>query len=147
VAEITARVELHVKVGPEHDPIEVERTIAAEGRRAARELYLRVVEAMDEQALATIKGTLQRREGRWVATLFGRVRILRYRVKQDTESFHPLDRILSLHRSEASESIRHLVIELAKRLSYRDVARVITEMTGETFTYQHVNRVLREHEE
>jgi hypothetical protein len=147
VAKITAHVDLQVKVRPGDDPGTLERAIAAEGRRAARELYLRVVEAMDEQALATTKGARQRREPRWVATLFGRVRILRYRVKNETESFHPLDRILDLRRSEASRAARHLIMELARRLSYRDVAQVITEITGETFTYQHVNRVLREHGE
>lgn len=147
MAEITAHVELQVKVGPGQDPMAIERAIAAEGRRAAQELYLRVVEAMDEQALATTRGARQRREARWVATLFGRVRILRYRVKNETESLHPLDRVLDLRRGEASHAVRHLIIDLARRLPYRDVAQVITEITGETFTYQHVNRVLREHEE
>ncbi len=144
VPEVTANVELQVRVHPGDDPGALERVIAAEGRRAARELYLRIVEAMDEQALATTKGARQRREPRWVATLFGRVRILRYRVNNETESFHPLDRVMDLRRSEASQAVRNLIIELAGRLSNRGVAQVITEITGETFTYQHVHRVLRE---
>ena len=122
VPEITANVELQVRVHPGDDPGALERVIAAEGRRAARELYLRIVEAMDEQALAITKGARQRREPRWVATLFGRVRILRYRVNNETESFHPLDRVMDLRRSEASQAVRNLIIELAGRLSNRGVA-------------------------
>jgi hypothetical protein len=142
--EVRAQVKLRVTVRAGQDPTALERAIADEGRRAARELYLRVVSAEDERAVTACGGTRQRRESRWVATLFGRVRIFRYRVKLGSESFHPLDRDLDLGRGETSQAIRRLVIELANRLSYRDVAKVVSELTGEPFAYQHVNRLVRE---
>ena len=102
VPEVSAQVELKVKVWSGQDPNALERAIAAEGRRGAKELYRRVIETKDEQAVVAAGGARQRREVRWVATLFGRVRIRRSRVQQDAESFHPLDRALGLRRSEAS---------------------------------------------
>ena len=144
VPEVSTQVELKVKVWSGQDPTALERAIAAEGRRAAKELYRRVIETKDEQAVAAAGGARQRREVRWVATLFGRVRIRRSRVQQDAESFHPLDRALGLRRSEASEAARRLIVDLSKRFSYRDTARVMTEILGESFSYQHVARLLRE---
>jgi hypothetical protein len=144
--EISAQVELTVKVCAEQDSGALERAIAAEGRRAAKELYQRVIETKDEHAVAAAGGARQRREARWVATLFGRVRIRRYRVERGGQSFHPLNRALGLRRSEASEAVRHLIVDLSKRFSYRDTARVMTEATGESFSYQHVARLLRKEE-
>jgi hypothetical protein len=141
--EVKAQVELRVTVRARQDPTALERAIAAEGRRAARELYLQVLETMDEEAVTAATGARQRREARWVATLFGRVRIRRYRIKHEAESFHPLDRALGLGRGEASQALRLLVVDLAQRLSHRDVARAISELTGEGITYQHVSRLLR----
>lgn len=144
MAEISVQVELKVKVRRGQDPVALERAIAAEGRRAARELYLHVVESQDEQAVAASGGVRQRREPRWVATLFGRVRIRRYRIRDEASSFHPLDRALTLGRGEASQALRVLIVELAERLSHRDVARTLSEITGESITYQHINRLLRQ---
>lgn len=144
MSEISTQVELKVKVSAGQDPDALERAIAAEGRRAAKELYLRVIETNDEQAVATAGGARQRREARWVATLFGRIRIHRYRINNEAESFHPLDRALGLRRSEASQAVRRLIVALSKRFSYRDTARVMSEITGEPFSYQHVARLVRE---
>jgi hypothetical protein len=144
MSEISAQVELKVKVSAGQDPDALERAIAAEGRRAAKELYLRVIETKDEQAVDVAGGARQRREARWVATLFGRVRIHRYRINSEVESFHPLDRALGLRRSEASQAVRRLIVALSKRFSYRDTARVMSEITGESFSYQHVARLLHE---
>lgn len=145
MADVTTHVVLRVRVRPGQDPTALERAIADEGRRAARELYLAVIAAEDERSVGASVGARQRREARWIATLFGRVRILRYRVKVASESFHPLDRALDLRRSEASQALRRLVIDLSSRLSHRDVARVVTELTGEPFAYQQVGRLVREH--
>jgi hypothetical protein len=145
MAEVTAQVVLRVRVRPGQDPTALERAIADEGRRAARELYQAVVTAEDDRAVGASGGARQRREARWVATLFGRVRILRYRVKVASESFHPLDRTLGLRRNEASPALQLLVVDLSNRLSHRDVARLVTEVTGETFAYQQVGRLVREH--
>lgn len=143
MAEVSVQVELTVKVRRGQDPVALERAIATEGRRAARALFLRVVEALDEKAVAVSGGVRQRREPRWIATLVGRVRIRRYRVKDEAASFHPLDRALALGRGEASQALRVLIVELAERLSHRDVARTLSEITGESISYQHVSRLLR----
>lgn len=142
--KISARVELRVEVRAGQDPVALERAVAAEGRRAAKALYLRVIETVDEHAVAATGSARQRRETRWVTTLFGRVRIRRYRVGNERESFHPLDRALGLGRNEASEAVQSLIADLTERFSYRDTARLMTEITGEPVSYQHVSRVLRE---
>lgn len=144
MAEVSVHVELAVKVRRGQDPVALEKAIAAEGRRAARELYMQVVESQDELAVAVSGGVRQRREPRWIATLVGRVRIRRYRVRDESASFHPLDRVLALGRGEASQALRVLIVELAERLSRRDVARTLSEITGESITYQHVSRLLRQ---
>jgi hypothetical protein len=146
MAELTTHVELRVKMRPRQDPAALETAIAAEGRRAARQLYLTAIESLDQEAVSSAPGSRQRRETRWVATLFGRVRIARYRVKHRERSWHPLDEVLDLRRGEATRAIQQVVIGLSDRLSYRDIARVITELTGEGFTYQHVSRLVHEEE-
>lgn len=146
VPEVTAHVELRVAIPPGQDPTDLEKAIAQEGRRAARELYMRAVSTADEAAVAEAGGIRQRREARWIATLFGRVRVPRYRVKLAADTFHPLDKTLDLRRGEASQAVRKLVIELSHRMSYRDVAAVVTEITGEPFAYQQVSRLVREND-
>lgn len=142
--EVKAQVELRVNVRSGQDPTALERAILLEARKAARELYVLVSCAEDEQAVIASGGIRQRREPRWVATLFGRIRIFRYRVKVGDETFHPLDKILGLPRSETSPALRRLVEELASGLSYRDIAKVVSELTGEPFSYQNVNRIVGE---
>lgn len=142
--EVKAQIELRVDVRAGQDHTALEKAIADQARKAARELYELVLSAEDERAVIASGGIRQRREPRWVATLFGRVRIFRYRVKVGDETFHPLDRVLDLHRSETSQALRRLVQDLAGRLSYRDIARVVSELTGEPFSYQNVNRIVGE---
>lgn len=100
--ELVFTAELRVRYRPAQDPDTLERTIAAEGRRAARELSQELARAMDDESVRTSRGTRQRVEARWVATLMGRIRLRRYRVKTDSGTFHPLDRELELDRAEAS---------------------------------------------
>jgi hypothetical protein len=143
MAKVSISVELSVNKTSGLDPVDLERAIAAEGRRAARELYLRVLRVFDDEATGDASGIRQRREPRWVATLFGRVRILRYRVRRDGTTFHPLDGVLGLDRHEASAALRHVIRELEGKASFRTSARVIEEITGESFSYQDVRRVAR----
>jgi hypothetical protein len=144
VPDVSVEVRLGVRVRPGQEPAALERAIASEGRRAARELYLQVIEAKDDAAVKAAMGSRQRREPRWVATIFGRVRIHRYRVKHRTKSFHPLDKELGLHRSEPSRALRALTVKLAARMSYRDIAMALSQITGEAVTYQQLGRLLRE---
>ena len=39
-------------------------------------------------------------------------------------------------------AVREIAIELTRKLSYRDTAYVLSVLTGERFTYQHVGRLL-----
>jgi hypothetical protein len=142
-SELTVRLDVDVSVDGVDDAIRLERAIAAEGRRAARELYMQVIQAIDERAVAEAGGIRQRRETRWVATLMGRVRLSRSRVKVDAMTVLPLDRLLGLGRVEASPALQRVVRYLAARLSYRDVARVVREITGESFARQDVARIVR----
>lgn len=141
--KVSIGVELSVEVDPASDPISLEEAIAAEGRRAARELYSWAVHAYDEAAAAASGGTRKRLEPRWVTTLFGRVRIRRYRVKMGDETFHPVDQALGLERGEPSPALRKRVRNLARRLPYREVAQVMTELIGEPFSYETVSRIVR----
>ncbi|MGQ0668773.1 MAG: hypothetical protein ACT4PO_03710, partial [Actinomycetota bacterium] len=102
-----------------------------------------VVEEADRRPVAASGGTRKRLEPRWVTTLFGRLRIRRYRVKLGEETFHPLDQALGLERGEASPALRKLVLRLARRLSIREVAEVISDGIGEPFSYQNVSRIVR----
>ena len=137
------RVGVQLEVDTAQGPVDLEEAIAAEGRRAARELYARVVQEADGRLIAASGGSRTRLESRWVATVFGRVRIHRYRVKLGNETLHPLDRAMRLERAEASPALRKLVLRLARRLPYREVAQVIGEIIGEPFSFQNVSRIVR----
>lgn len=140
------RVKVQLEADTAQDPVALEEAIAAEGRRAARELYAQVIEEADRRLVAASGGIRKRLEPRWVTTLFGRLRIHRYRVKLGEETFHPLDQALGLQRGEASTALRSLVLRLAGRLSIREVAQVISDGIGEPFSYQSVSRIIRSEE-
>lgn len=139
---VSARYDVQVEVRLGEDPATLEWEVAMEARRVARELFLCAVAALEEEAISQSGGTRQRREPRWVATVFGRVRLHRYRVRSGDRTFHPADEILGLRRGEASMAVREIAIELTRKLSYRDTAYVLSVLTGERFTYQHVGRLL-----
>ena len=65
-------------------------------------------------------------------------------MKHGGRTFHPLDDALRLRNGEASDAVRVLVTDLARRFSYRDVARIVSEVTGERFGYQQVSRLAGE---
>ncbi|CAN5763340.1 hypothetical protein BH20ACT23_BH20ACT23_31110 [soil metagenome] len=48
---VSVEVRLQVEVNERPDPLLLERAVAAEGRRAARELFREVVEVIDDQAV------------------------------------------------------------------------------------------------
>ena len=144
MAVVSARHDVQVEVRLGEDPATLEWEVAMEARRVARELFLCAVATLEEKAISQNGGARQRREPRWVATVFGRVRLHRYRVRSGDRTFHPVDEILGLRRGEASMAIRQLTLELTRKLSYRDTAYVLSVLTGERFTYQHVGRLLAE---
>jgi hypothetical protein len=144
MAVVSTRHDGQVEVRLGEDPATLEWEVATEARRVARDLFLCAVAALEEEAIAQSGGARQRREPRWVATVFGRVRLHRYRVRSGDRTFHPVDEILGLRRGEASMAVREIAIELTRKLSYRDTAYVLSVLTGEHFTYQHVGRLLAE---
>jgi hypothetical protein len=158
-------VQIEVEVDQGSDASSIEQAIAAEGRRAARELYRKVVDVLDAEITTASGGARQRREPRWVATLFGRVRILRYRVRSGgvaprpngarpgrsrasgsirggRKSHTPLDLRLGLTRGEASPALRELVRELSSVLPDRKITHVVRWVTGESLSRQGVGRIL-----
>jgi hypothetical protein len=141
VTTVSAQVEVRVEIRPGLDPVALERQVAEEGRRVAKALFLQVVSTVDASEVAQPGRVRQRREARWIATLFGRVRIRRYRVKDGPRTFHPVDHVLGLRQGEPSQGIRRLVADLARKFSYRDTARVVSLVTGDPFTYQQVSRL------
>jgi hypothetical protein len=135
-------VELRVEVRPDWDAVDLEEAIAAEGRRAARKLYREAVRVLDQSATDSPGVTLQRLEARWVATLFGRVRISRHRVSGPDRTYTPIDRIFGLGRSEYSLALQALVRQVSQRLPYRGAAQLLSQIVGEQISYQSVWRVL-----
>ncbi len=140
--KVSVVVELRVEVKEPVDPVELEKQVAAEGRRAARELYREALRVLDEEAVASSGGARQRTEERWVATTVGRMRIWRYRVKTAGGSFCPLDRTLGLDAKEASPALRETVCDLALRLPYRQAAEVASRLTGEPTSHLSCWRIL-----
>ena len=142
--EVSVVVELRVAVDSGVDAVVFEQLVAAEGRRAAKELYREALRALDQIATDAAVGARQRREERWVATTFGRVRIWRYRVKGAGASFHPLDRAIGLSQAEASPGLREATCDLATRIPYRQVAEISTRLTGEPVSHQSAWRILQQ---
>jgi hypothetical protein len=135
-------VELAVEA--EADPVALELAIANEGRRAARELYRAALADADRRAVDASGGARQRIEERWIATLMGRVRVGRYRVRSGDETHHPLDDGMRLRTGEASPAMRSLVRRLSKRFSSRQITEVLGEITGVTVSRHVVLRILDE---
>ncbi len=142
--EVSVVVELRVVVDEEIDPVALERAIADQGRRGSKQLYLEALRVLDAQVTGSVGGAKQRLECRWVATIFGRARICRYRVKHGDRSFHPLDRVLGLSQAEASPALREAVCDLATRVPFRQVAEVADRLTGEPISPQGAWRILQQ---
>ncbi len=134
--EVSVVVELRVEVDDDLDPVALEQAVAAEGRRGARELYREILRVLDQRATGASAGARQPLEERWVATIFGRVRIARYRVKGPEGSSHPLDRALGWSQAEPSPALREALCDLATRVPYRQVAHVASRLVGEPVSAQ-----------
>lgn len=137
-------VELSVDVDVDMDPVAFERQVDAEGKRASRALYVKALQVQDDQVSAQAQGARQRLEPRWIATMFGRVRIHRYRIRGQDKSFHPLDRQMHLGQSEPSAAFRELVCDLAVRIPYRQAAELTGRVCGEEISPQAAWRVVQQ---
>jgi hypothetical protein len=143
--DLTLATTLRVRYDPQQDdPVALEQAIAAEGRRAARDLYLELADTVESACLLSTAGARQRQEERWVATLMGRIRLRRYRVKADGRTSHPLDELLQLGQAEASPALLASARELTDLgLTYRQIAGVLTHFTGDPIAPQTAWRMLR----
>jgi hypothetical protein len=142
--DLTFATSLRVKYHPDEDLVALEQAIAAEGRRAARDLFLELASVLDAESVQASAGVRQRLEVRWVATLMGRIRLRRYRVKAEGKSFHPLEQRLQLGQAEASPAVLASARDLATLgLTYRQIAAVLTQFTGAPITRQTAWRMLR----
>jgi len=143
IISVAVTVQIEVPDDPAAvEPIEVEKAVRAEGQRAARELYAKVLSQIEQVALAQTGAPKCRRETRWVSTCFGRMRISRYRVA-DPSCPHPLDHLMALGKAEASIGLREAICDLALRLPYRQVAEVASAHTGQVISHQSAWRMLR----
>ena len=79
MAVVSAKHDVQVEVRLGKDPAALEWEVAMEARRVARELFLCAVAALEEEAVSQSGGARERREPRWVATVFGQVRLLAIR--------------------------------------------------------------------
>ncbi|MDP9295259.1 MAG: hypothetical protein M3O88_01010 [Actinomycetota bacterium] len=144
VEQLNFPTTLRLKYDPEQDLVQLERSIADEGRRAARELYQELARLLEAAAVQGPLGVRQRLERRWVATVMGRVRLQRYRVRKNGKTFHPLDQRLQLGQAEASPALLASASELAALgLTYRQAAAVLSHFTGAAVAPQTVWRMLR----
>lgn len=140
---VSVVVELRVAVENDLDPLEFEHAVAAEGRRAAKELYRSALEVADRRAIERSSGARQRLEARWVATTFGRVRVWRYRVKSPAGTHHPLDLALGWSQAEPSAALREAVCDVALRVPFRQVGAIVSRLTGEPFSVMSAWRVVQ----
>jgi hypothetical protein len=140
---VRATVDLTVQLEPGADPVALEEAVAAEGRRAARELFREVLELLDRETVEAAGGRRQRHEERWVATLMGPIRLSRYRVMVGERSIHPLDRSFGLMQTSASPALRDLVCAIASVVPYRRASDLVLRMTGVSLSPQTCWRILR----
>jgi hypothetical protein len=138
---IHLNLDLSARIEPGADPITLEEVVAAEGRRAARELYREIVRMLDEDMAIAEAASRQRLEERWVSTLMGRVRIARYRMKEGDRTYHPLDSVLDLSRGETSPGLRAAIGSLSGSVSWRQLSKILRWVTGETVSPQTCRRV------
>lgn len=143
--EVSVVVELRVRVDRDVAALALEGRIAAEARRAGRELYEAALEALEELLLAKHPGARQRQESRWMATTMGRLRVERWRVAPaEGGSFHPLDRALGwVPRQEASAGLREAICDLCVRVPFREAAQITERLTGEVISHQSLWRLLQ----
>ena len=139
-----AHMSIQLVVHVDSDASALEQAAANEGRRAARELYRHALGHIDRSAVDASAGVRQRVEQRWMTTLMGRVRVERYRVRTGSRTHRPLDEALNLHPGEASPGVRSLVDCLSERFSTREIAEVLTEVTGTIISRHVVLRILHQ---
>lgn len=78
-----------------------------------------------------------------MATLFGRLRVWRHKVRGVDKSWHPLGRALGLSQAEASRGPREAVCDLSLRLPFHQAAAIVARITGEHMSTRSAWRILQ----
>lgn len=137
-------IEVVVKLTISDDDFDVnrlERRVREARDEAGRELLVKVLQTLDEQALEDHPGAArQRRVERRLDTTLGHVVFRRWRVKAEGKTSCLLDALLGLKRcSRASPALKRRGAELASRMTYREAAAVLQEEAGTAVSAESVH--------
>jgi hypothetical protein len=101
--------------GGSRDPVALERQVAAEGRRAARELYRDALRVLDREATAAAGGARQRLEEAMGGNHVRPRPDLALPSERGARELPSLDRSIGLAQSDPSPALREAVCDLATR--------------------------------
>lgn len=129
---MTDTIEVVVRLTISEEDFDVNRLeerVRAARDEAGRQLFVRALQRLEEEALAAHPQVArQRRVERRLDTTLGHVVFQRWRVKWEGQTTCLLDRLLGLPRhSRASPAVKKRASELASRLTYREAGVVLRE--------------------
>jgi hypothetical protein len=124
----------------------LEKRVRAARDEAGKELLVKALERLDEEALAAHpKAVRQRRVERHLDTTLGPVVCERWRVKGANSTTCLLDRLLDLPRnSRGSPAVKKRAAELASRMTYREASTVLSEELGTPVSAQSLHGWVQE---
>ena len=124
----------------------LEKRVRAARDEAGKELLVKALERLDEEALAAHpKAVRQRRVERHLDTTLGPVVCERWRVKGANSTTCLLDRLLDLPRnSRGSPAVKKRAAELASRMTYREASTVLSEEVGTPVSAQSLHGWVQE---
>ena len=136
--EVTVRLTISEE---DWDVNRLEARVRAARDEAGRQLFVRALARLEEEALAAHAGAVrQRRVERQLDTTLGHVRFERWRVKREGHTTCLLDRLLGLARnSRVSPAVKKRAAELASRMTYREAATGLREELGTPVSAQSVH--------
>jgi len=141
---LTDTIEVVVRLTISEEDCDVnrlEKRVRAARDEAGRQLFVRALARLEEEALAAHpKATRQRRVERHLDTTLGHVGFERWRGKGADSTTCLLDRLLGLPRnSRASPAVKRRAAELASRMTYREASTVLSEELGTPVSAQSVH--------
>jgi len=141
---LTDTIEVVVRLTISEEDCDVnrlEKRVRAARDEAGRQLFVRALARLEEEALAAHpKAARQRRVERHLDTTLGHVGFERWRVKGADSTTCLLDRLLGLPRnSRVSPAVKRRAAELASRMTYREASTVLSEELGTPVSAQSVH--------
>jgi len=146
---LTDTIEVVVRLTISEEDFDVnrlEKRVRAARDEAGKELLVKALERLDEEALAAHpKAVRQRRVERHLDTTLGPVVCERWRVKGANSTTCLLDRLLDLPRnSRGSPAVKKRAAELASRMTYREASTVLSEELGTPVSAQSLHGWVQE---